>query len=189
MNALVLLKQDHGNLDALFRRFEELGSEAVGERAEVRDKILEHLATHALIEETIFYPAIRERIPDIEADVLEALEEHHVAKLSLSELEKLPAGNERFVAKMTVLIESVRHHVEEEEEQLFAKVRDAFSEEELQRLGERMQEAKTVVPKRAHPFVPDVPPFNLILGPPLAVLDKVVNLGRDAVTGVLRRAS
>ena len=191
MNAITLLRQDHGNVEELFRRFEELGDGDHAAKANLRDNILEQLAVHAAIEEEAFYPAIRSRVPSVEADVLEALEEHHLVKLALNELEKLAPAHERFDAKMKILIENVRHHVEEEEGEggLFDQVRNEFTVEELENIGESMEKLKAVSPKRAHPFIPDVPPFNLILGPGIAVLDKAINLGKGAVGALLKKAS
>src|SRR5215213_5155810 len=125
MNILALLTQDHRNVDELFRRFERVDADDAEEAAHVRNLILEHLAQHAAVEEQVFYPALRQADEELEAEVLEALEEHHAAKLTLAELEKLPPTAERFRAKMLVLISSVREHVEEEEGQLFDHARKA----------------------------------------------------------------
>ena len=116
--------------------------------------MVEQLAVHAAVEEQVLYPTIRTEIPDETPAVLEALEEHHLAKLALAEIEKLPPQAERFTAKMTVLMESVRHHVQEEETELFPKVCQAFSEQELEEIGEAIWRAKDVAPTRAHPFQP-----------------------------------
>ena len=182
MNAISLLKQDHGNVDELFNRFEQAGENAHVEKARLRDKIVEQLSIHAAIEEQFLYPALRAKLgKEADATVLEALEEHHVAKLSLNELEKLAPAAERFDAKMTVLIESIRHHVEEEEGELFEQLREAFTTEELNDLGEQMEAAKATAPTRPHPFQPDVPPLNLLLGLPVAVLDKAITTGKEVV--------
>lgn len=182
MNALTLLKQDHGNVEELFQRFEVAKADDTDELARVRDLVLTHLSRHAAVEEQVFYPAIRERLGDeTAATVLEGLEEHHLVKLALTELEKLAPTHERFRAKFTVLIENVRHHVEDEENDMFPLVRDAFTVEELNTMGETMENAKKVAPSRPHPLVPDVPPFNVILGVPMAVLDGAITVGKQAV--------
>ena len=184
MNAISLLKQDHGNVDELFRRFEQAGEDAGAEveKGRLRDKIVEQLSVHAAIEEQFLYPALRAKLgKEADSTVLEALEEHHLAKLSLSELEKLAPGAERFDAKMTVLIESVRHHVEEEERELFEKLREAFTNEELLELGDQMEAAKATAPTRPHPFAPDQPPLNLLIGLPVAVLDRAITTGKEVV--------
>jgi hemerythrin-like domain-containing protein len=190
MNALTLLKQDHGNVEELFRRFESAAADDVEELTRVRDLVIEHLSKHAVVEEQVFYPAIRERLGDEQAfTVLEGLEEHHIVKATLSELEKLAPRHERFRAKFTVLIESVRHHVEEEENDMFTRVRDAFSVEELNTMGEQMEAAKTVAPTRPHPLVPDVPPFNVLLGVPIAVIDGAITAGKEAVGRLVHSGS
>ena len=188
MNALTLLKQDHGNVEELFRRFETCDPADVEELGRIRDKVIEHLAKHSQIEEQIFYPAVRAKVGDDNAFVvLEGLEEHHVVKQTLTELEKMAPSHDRFRAKMTVLIESVRHHVEEEENELFETVRDNFTMEELADMGEAMENIKPVVPSRSHPFAPDQPPLNILVGLPVAVLDKGINLAKGVVGEVLNR--
>ena len=89
-------------------------------------KIIVALSQHAVIEEQVFYPGVPARMTNLNEDVLEALEEHHVVKWTLSELEKMTSEDERYEAKVTVLMESVRHHVKEEEKGLFPQVRKAL---------------------------------------------------------------
>ncbi len=182
MNALTLLKQDHGNVEELFHRFETAKPDDVEELARVRDLVIEHLSRHAVVEEQVFYPAIRAKLGDENSfTVLEGLEEHHAAKAMLSELEKLAPTHERFRAKFTVIIENVRHHIEEEENDMFPLVRDNFTVEELNTMGEQMENAKAVAPTRPHPFIPDVPPFNILLGVPVAMIDGAITAGKEAV--------
>lgn len=185
MNALSVLKQDHGNVETLFKRFE--AADEPDERREIVDHVIEQLSVHAAIEEQFFYPALRAEMPDAASDVLEALEEHHLVKLSLVELERLPASSERFEAKVTVLIENVRHHVTEEEDELFPKVREAIPAHRLDELGDALDRAKETAPVRPHPFQPDVPPLNLVLGLPVALLDKGVTAAKQAAGQVLHR--
>jgi len=138
-DAIVLLKTEHKDVEKLFKQFEKLGDGAVKTKRDVVDKIIAALSNHAAIEEQHFYPAVREQAPDIADDVLEGLEEHHIVKWTLSELENLAPDAERFDAKVKVLIESVRHHVEEEEGEMFPKVRDAIGRKELRELGDLME--------------------------------------------------
>ena len=72
----------------------------------------------------MFYPAVREEVPKLEDDILESLEEHHVLKWTLEEISAIGVDDERYDAKVTVMMEQVRHHVEEEETDWFPKVRD-----------------------------------------------------------------
>ena len=185
MNALTLLKQDHGNVEELFRQFENATPTDTGELMRIRDKLIEQLSRHAAIEELVFYPAVRAKLGDDNAfSVLEGLEEHHIVKLTLSELEKMAPSDERFRAKLTVLMESVRHHVQEEEDEIFPAARDAFSVEELNTLGEEMETMKDVAPTRGHPFLPDEPPLNVLIGLPIALVDRTVTAAKHLVGNV-----
>jgi hemerythrin superfamily protein len=178
MNALIVLKQDHNNVEELFSRFEHLDAGDVTTKRHVADKIIEHLSIHAAVEEQVFYPAVRA-----------ASEEAEDVKWTLSELEDLPATDERFDAKMRVLMESVRHHVEEEETELFPQVREALTNEQLEEMGDAISRAKVAAPVRPHPRQPDTPPLNVLLGLPIAILDRFVQAGREAVDHVMKRAS
>src|ERR687884_380714 len=163
MDALALLKKDHQTVKSLFDRFEKNPSKAIA------DKFLRELAIHSAVEEQLFYHAIRqaaeqEELEEADEKVLEALEEHHVAKWLLAEIEKLDDDDERFEAKCSVLIESVRHHIKEEEGPLFRFVRRLMPREQLDALAQAMRKAKKVVPTRPHPRAPDEPPGNVIAG-------------------------
>jgi hemerythrin-like domain-containing protein len=146
MDAITLLKDDHKTVEQLFKRFEKAGDRAVVEKRQLVDRIIEELSQHAAIEEQIFYPVARATVPDTEDMALESLEEHHIVKWLLSELEHLDPSDERFDAKVTVLIENVRHHVEEEEQEWFPQVRTALGRKQLGEIGERLEAAKPQAP-------------------------------------------
>jgi hemerythrin superfamily protein len=184
MDALALLKKDHQTVEKLFARFEKKPSK------ETADRFVRELSIHAAVEEQLFYPALRklaqsEQLEDVDEEVLEALEEHHVAKWVLSEIEGLDADDERFEAKCMVLIESVRHHVKEEEGSLFRFARRLFKRDQLAELGKLMQKAKKMAPTHPHPRAPDEPPGNILAGGLAAILDR----GRDAVKGLVASRS
>ena len=179
MDAITLLKNDHKTVEQLFKRFEKAGDRAYVEKRDVVDRIIEELSVHAAIEEQFFYPATRATVPEVEDVALESLEEHHIVKWVLSELEKMDPTDERFDAKVTVLIENVRHHVEEEEGDYFPKVRDELGRKALSDLGDTMEAAKKTAPIHPHPTMPDTPPGNLA-GTVVGVVDRV----SDTVSGV-----
>jgi hemerythrin-like domain-containing protein len=178
------LKQDHREVEQLFKRFEKTGDGAHAAKRALVAAMIEALSVHAEIEELVFYPAARESVPKSESDVLEALEEHHVVKVVLRELEDLDPTVERFDAKVTVMMELVRHHVKEEEGELFPEVRGRMSRRELVELGDQLREAKRVVPTRPHPFAPDEPPANAVVGGAVAAIDRVRGVGKRAVERV-----
>ena len=184
MNAITLLKNDHRTVEKLFVRFEKAGDKAFVEKGELIGRIVQELSVHAAIEEQVFYPYIRLNVEGVEDDTLEALEEHHIVKWVLSELEHMDAEDERYTAKATVLIENVRHHVEEEEGGLFPRVAKALNDRQLDEMGARLDRAKENAPKRPHPRSPDTPPGNLVTGPAAALAD----LATETVKGLARSA-
>ena len=137
MKATDLLQEQHQEVTELFENV--LDTEDAEERQTLMDEIVEKLQVHSQIEEEIFYPAIREEGENGEKMILEALEEHHVVDLVLGELPSLDPEDERFEAKMTVLSELVEHHADEEEEEMF-KTAQKLGKDELEALGERMEE-------------------------------------------------
>ncbi|PBC95153.1 hemerythrin HHE cation binding domain-containing protein [Streptomyces sp. Ag82_O1-15] len=146
MDGIVLLKEDHKTVEKLFKQLEKAGANAHAEKRKIADQVIEELTTHTWIEEKIFYPAAREADPGTKDDVLESVEEHHVVLWMLSELKDLDPADERFDAKMTVLMENVRHHVEEEEKEWFPNIRKAMGRNRLTELGEQMEAAKKKAP-------------------------------------------
>ena len=147
-DAIVLLKDDHKEIRRLFREFQQAGDDATARKGTLVDDIIELLTVHTYIENEVMYPRVRELLPDLEDDVLESYEEHHVADLLVVELAGMKPSAERFDAKTTVLIESVTHHIEEEEQDWFPKVREGLGRKALQQIGAEMLEARKKAPRR-----------------------------------------
>jgi hemerythrin superfamily protein len=146
-DAIVLLKADHKEVKRLFREFEAAGDSATKTKGTLVAKIIELLTVHTYIENEVMYPEIRRLLPDLEDDILESYEEHHVADVLCMELYAMSPDSERFDAKTTVLIENVTHHIQEEEEEWFPKVREGLSRKQLSDLGERLLEGKARAPR------------------------------------------
>ncbi len=161
IDAITLLKNDHKTVEKLFKEFEKTKASAPKTRRRLVDKMIQELSIHTAIEEQVFYPAVREDVPDTEDTVLEGLEEHHIVKWTLSELKDMDPQHERFEPKVTVLMESVRHHVEEEEGELFPEVRKALGRKRLGKIGDAMELAKKSAPTKPQPKAPDTPPGNV----------------------------
>jgi hemerythrin superfamily protein len=143
MDALVLLVGDHNRVRGLFAKFNKAkDAEDVAEMTRLADSIITELTVHTTIEEEIFYPATKSLTEETTEDVAEGLEEHKVAKTLMAELQELEPGSETWVAKMTVLIESVEHHAGEEEEELFPEVRSKTDADTRKALAERMEARK-----------------------------------------------
>jgi hemerythrin-like domain-containing protein len=146
-DAIVMLKDDHKQILRAFRDFEAAGDGAVKTKARLVDRIVELLTVHTYIENEVMYPRVRELVPELEDDVLESYEEHHVADVLVMELVAMKPTDERFTAKTTVLIENVRHHIEEEEDEWFPQVREALGRKVLQEIGAEMAAARTTAPR------------------------------------------
>src|SRR3954452_12290100 len=147
-DAIVILKEDHKRIRKLFKQFQKAGEDDEAARGEIVQRIIEELTVHTYLENECMYPEVRRLLPDLEDDVLESYEEHHVADLLVVELATMKAGDARFDAKTTVLIENVTHHIEEEEQDWFPKVREGLGRKQLQQLGEHLLEAKKRAPRR-----------------------------------------
>ena len=141
-NATDLLREDHRKVKDLFHQFE--GADNAAERRRIADEVMRELEIHSAIEEEIFYPAVRRQddVGDLMEDTMnEADEEHHVADLLMAELKKMRSADARFAAKFTVLAENVKHHIQEEESEIFTKAAEGGMDR-LQELGLRMEQRK-----------------------------------------------
>jgi hemerythrin superfamily protein len=138
MKATDLLKKQHKEVKGLFKKIE--GTDNARERRGLMNEVAAALEGHTVIEEEMFYPAVRGlETQKAEEMVMEAYEEHHVVKLVLAELPQVDPEDERFEAKMTVLSQLVEHHADEEEKDMF-KLAQKLGKDELEALGEQMEE-------------------------------------------------
>ena len=151
MDAITLLKNDHRRIEKLFTNFERTGARARKTRRRLVDRMTADLTTHTTLEEQVFYPLVRQSVTDADFVILESVEEHHVVKLLLDELEKLSPSDEHFAPKMAVLIQAVRQHVEREEQDVFPRMRKSVGRARLGDIGAAMgklqRKARAASPK------------------------------------------
>jgi hemerythrin superfamily protein len=147
-DAIVMLKNDHREILRTFRDFEKAGDGAIKTKGRLVNRMIELLTVHTYIENEVMYPRVRELVPELEDDVLESYEEHHVADVLVMELASMKPSDERFTAKTTVLIENVRHHIEEEETEWFPQVREALGRKTLQQLGAELDQSRKKAPRK-----------------------------------------
>lgn len=139
MKATDLLKKQHRQVEKLFKEVEK--TEDPKQRRKLMEQVAADLKMHTQIEEEIFYPAVREvGTAKAEEMIDEAFEEHHVVDLVLAELPQVDPEDERFAAKMTVLSELVKHHVEEEEEEMFPMAEKKLGAERIKELGQQLEQ-------------------------------------------------
>ncbi len=148
-DAIVLLKEDHKEMRKLFTPVPERRRERPGRpRTGSARQIIEELTVHTYLENECMYPEVRKLLPEVEDDILESYEEHHVADLLV--LRAVHDGRRTTSAsspKMTVLIENVKHHMEEEEDDWFPKVREGLGRKQLGEIGDRMVAMKKNAPR------------------------------------------
>jgi hemerythrin superfamily protein len=178
MDPIKLIKQDHRTVKSLFRAFER--SDRRAEKQRIAEEIIEELSVHSTIEEQLVYPILREAESRHEGRVLNALEEHHAAKLILAELDKMTADEERFDAKMHVVREAVEMHIEEEESTLLPRLDKLLDDDMRSTLAEALVAAKEAAPDHPHPGAPDTPPAGKIAG----LFAKVTDSGKNIVRKV-----
>jgi hemerythrin-like domain-containing protein len=173
MNAIDLLKQDHNFVETLFQKIE---STPPSRHEATIKKIKDELDTHATAEEKVFYPALKAKgNKELEDITMEAFEEHAQVKKFLKEISR-STSTEKREAKLKVLIEDVRHHVKEEEGEMFSLVEDQFSSEELEALGERIEAEKKKFQKAKK--IPARRPTEA-----KGVLSTVIDMAKEFVTG------
>jgi hemerythrin superfamily protein len=142
MDALELLTADHNRVRGLFTRFKAAEGENDAQAARLAATIIEELEIHTKIEEQVFYPAITTLNDEIHELVTEGIEEHHVVDALIAEIKVLGPSEEEWAAKMKVLIENVKHHAEEEEQEMFPKIRKAMGNDNRSELGQRLEAKK-----------------------------------------------
>jgi len=142
MDAITMLKNDHNKVKGLLAELELTTERGVKTREELFATIKGELTIHEVIEEEIFYPALKSH-PKAKDIVLEAYEEHHVVDVLMGELESLDVSDETWGAKAIVMKENIEHHIDEEEGEMFKQARAVFDGQELEDLGDRMAERKT----------------------------------------------
>jgi len=147
MNAIKMLKQQHREVEKLFKQFES--AKSAGPRQKAFEEIADALAVHATIEEKHFYPAVKKA--QTEDILLEAVEEHLEIKRVIADLLEMDGGEDQFAAKVKVLQEDVEHHVEEEEGEMFPKVEKLFDDEQLEAIGALMDETQEQLKREGNP--------------------------------------
>lgn len=131
-----LLKEDHRKLEDLLDALSQISESAIATRKKKFEEFSNLLRRHSKAEEACFYQAIQEQAhPNGRAKILEGFEEHHVADQLVTEMESLEVSDEQWSAKLAVLSEAVRHHIQEEEKEIFKIAKKIFDNEELKHLG------------------------------------------------------
>ena len=139
MNAVQVLLKDHEEIKDLFKQFEEAGERANKKKQTIATNVIKELRSHSQLEERIFYPAVQAKgSKEIQDKILEGIEEHRVADFEMERIQQTQPEDQTFDARVKVLMESVRHHIKEEEREIFPEAKKVLGDD-LDRLGSEME--------------------------------------------------
>jgi hemerythrin superfamily protein len=181
LDVIEILERDHREVEQMFSELETLRGastdEAKSRRKALTDQVTIELVRHSVAEEVLVYPQVEDKVSAEEAE--HAREEHAEAEETLHRLEKLDADDPAFDDELATLMAEIRHHIEDEEGQMFTHMRQAIDADELRKLGGRVEAFKKVAPTRPHPNVPNEPLPRMAAGPAASLFDRM----RDLATG------
>jgi hypothetical protein len=180
-DVIEVLEHDHREVEEMFKELEGLRGASTEEdkarRKELTEDVTIELVRHSVAEEVLVYPKVADKVGSDEVE--HAREEHAEAEETLQRLEKLDADDPSFDDELATLMEEIRHHIEDEEGEMFAHMREVMEEDELRTLGERVEAFKKVAPTRPHPNVPNEGLPRAAAGPAASLFDRM----RDLATG------
>ncbi|MGW0500808.1 hemerythrin domain-containing protein [Streptomyces sp. NPDC003007] len=177
-NVIDELLTDHSEVEELFGRIEAL-QPGDKDRKLYADQATIELVRHSVAEEMHLYPAVRDYLPNGDAIADKEIDDHSKAEQIMKDLEGCEADDPEFDRLVSMLMNEIRSHVADEEENLFPQLRQAAPAEALDELGDKIRQAKKMAPTRPHPSAPDQPPANKLLAPGAGLVDRM----RDALTG------
>ena len=180
-DVIEVLEHDHREVEEMFAELESLRGastdEAKSRRKDLADQVTIELVRHSVAEEVLVYPKVEKQVSAEEAE--HARKEHAEAEETLHRLEKLDADDPAFDDELAKLIAEIRHHIEDEEGEMFTHMRQVMDADELRTLGERVEAFKKVAPTRPHPHVPNTAAARTAAGPAASLFDRM----RDLATG------
>jgi hemerythrin-like domain-containing protein len=178
-DVIAVLTKDHLEVEQLFTRIEQLGPQDSERRGKLAEQAITELVRHSVAEEAYLYPAARRFLEGGDKLADEELAEHAEAEQTMKRLEETEFTDPAFHTLLTQLMGEIRHHVQEEEQELFPQLAEHVDRQELEELGRKVQAIKEVAPTRPHPSAPDTPPLNKLAAPGAGLIDRI----RDALSG------
>ena len=180
-DVIEVLEHDHREVEQMFAELEALrgasSEEDKSRRKQLTDQVTIELVRHSVAEEVIVYPEVEKEVSAEEVE--HAREEHAEAEETLHRLEKLDADDPAFDDELAKLMAEIRHHIADEEGQMFAHMRQVIDPGELEKLGSRVEAFKKVAPTRPHPNIPNEALPRMAAGPAASLFDRM----RDLATG------
>jgi hemerythrin superfamily protein len=184
-DVIEVLEHDHREVEEMFTELESLRGASTDEertrRKELTEQVTIELVRHSVAEEVLVYPRVEDKVSAEEVE--HAREEHAEAEETLQRLEKLDADDPAFDDELATLMEEIRHHIEDEEGEMFAHKRQVLDADELRDLGGAVEAFKKVAPTRPHPNVPNEALPRLAAGPAASLFDRMRDLASGRGTG------
>jgi hemerythrin superfamily protein len=184
-DVIEILEHDHREVERMFAELESLRGAATDEekarRKDLAEQVTIELVRHSVAEEVLVYPKVEKKVSAEQVE--HAREEHAEAEETLARLEKLDADDPDFDDELATLMAEIRHHIEDEEGQMFAQMREVIDEDELCKLGGRVEAFKKVAPTRPHPHVPNTAAARTAAGPAASLFDRMRDLATSRGTG------
>jgi hemerythrin-like domain-containing protein len=184
-DVIEVLEHDHREVEEMFAELESLRGaatdEALERRKDLADQVTIELVRHSVAEEVLVYPEVEKEVSQEEAE--RARKEHAEAEETLHRMEKLDADDPAFDDELATLMAEIRQHIAEEEGEMFAHMRQVIGEDELRRLGARVEAFKKTAPTRPHPHVPNERLPRLAAGPAASLFDRMRDLATGRGTG------
>src|SRR3954467_10718614 len=184
-DVIEILEHDHREVEEMFAELESLRGAATDDaksrRKTLTDQVTIELVRHSVAEEVLVYPRVEDKVSAEEAE--HARKEHAEAEETLHRLEKLDADDPAFDDELATLMREIRHHIEDEEGEMFAHMRQVIDADELRTLGSRVEAFKKVAPTRPHPNVPNEALPRTAAGPAASLFDRLRDLATDRGTG------
>jgi hemerythrin superfamily protein len=183
-DVIELLTRDHREVEEMFVELEALmdgGSQDADRRQDLVDRVTIELVKHAVAEEVAIYPRVKQKVSEEEAERAKA--EHAEAERTMKRLERLDADDPTFDQEIRTLMAEIREHVAEEEGEMFPRMREVFSQDDLEDLARQVNAVKAMAPTRPHPSVPNDPVKRLAVGPVAGLFDRLRDLasGRGSI--------
>jgi hemerythrin superfamily protein len=183
-DVIEVLEHDHREVEAMFAELEALRGastdEAQSRRKDLAEQVTIELVRHSVAEEVLVYPQVEDKISAEEAE--HARKEHAEAEETMQRMEKLDADDPAFDDTLATLMREIRQHIAEEEGQMFAHMREVIDQDELRKLGGRVEAFKKVAPTRPHPNVPNEPLPRMATGPAASLFDRMRDLATNRGT-------
>src|SRR3954453_1037088 len=183
-DVIEVLEHDHREVEQMFAELESLRGAATDEqksrRKDLTDQVTIELVRHSVAEEVLVYPKVEKKVSAEEVE--HARKEHAEAEETLQRLEKLDADDPAFDDELATLMREIRHHIEDEEGEMFAHMRQVIDADELRKLGGRVDAFKKVAPTHPHPNVPNTALARTAAGPAASLFDRMRDLATSRGT-------